>query len=102
MHSPKDSWNRTPTPMPSSGSVGLHGMRPAGALLTQKEVARWLRVSLSSVRRYSAKGLLPRVKYETGPVRYRFEDVEEFIKSHVMVASVGSATYLPQRTERGS
>jgi excisionase family DNA binding protein len=64
------------------GSTSLS--RPGGSdsnrpLLTQKEVAKRLGVSVSSVRRYTKAGLVPYVKLPSGPVRYRPEDVEEFI-----------------------
>ena len=94
--------NRAGSPMPTSGGVGHQVPRRAIDLLTRKEVAKLLRVSLSSVRRYTAAGLIKYIRLPSGLIRYRFEDIEEFIKNHVRTSSVGSATYRPQRGERGA
>lgn len=53
---------------------------PADPLLwTVDEVAALLRTSMAVVERYADSGLLPFVQLETGPRRFRPQDVRDFV-----------------------
>jgi excisionase family DNA binding protein len=49
-------------------------------LLTADEVARMLRVSANTIRRWASLGVIPSVRLPTGVYRFRREAVEKLLR----------------------
>ncbi|MBE7156937.1 MAG: helix-turn-helix domain-containing protein [Rhodospirillales bacterium] len=53
---------------------------PPDALLTRRQVARWLAVSIATVKRMDRDGKLHPLKFNTRTIRYRASDVIHFLE----------------------
>lgn len=52
-------------------------------ILTAKQAATFLNTSLSTIRRLTYAGDLPSVRYTERQVRYRLQDLEQWVASRV-------------------
>ncbi len=61
--------------------VGEAGSRRFEALLDEREVARWIRVSVATLRYWRSEGKGPRYRKVGQLVRYAPSDVQEWLNS---------------------
>jgi len=71
-------------------------------LLTTKQAAEMLSVSVATIQRWKRDGLLPYVRVRRGSsrniaIRFRTEDLEAFVRDHVLIdRSSGPVQYEPR------
>jgi excisionase family DNA binding protein len=75
------------TGLPAVGATAVNGR-----LLTAREVADLLGVSPETVLRWTRRGELPAVKLPGGAVRYRQDELEQWLDARATVGDTGPVT----------
>jgi excisionase family DNA binding protein len=65
--------------------------RPAGALLTARELAGLLGVSPETVLRWTRRGELPAIRLPGGAIRYRRDELDAWLTDHATAGPGGPA-----------
>jgi excisionase family DNA binding protein len=74
-----------------------------GRLLTCREVAEWLGVSVETILRWHRRGELPGFKLPGGAIRFRESDLKEWLEQHATAGdALRGVSPTPDATRRPS